>query len=62
MVGIAVDCKVDQSGLMSSLADHLPALALPRHIVVLEELPKMGSGKVDFRTTTQLVIEYLDRG
>jgi acyl-[acyl-carrier-protein]-phospholipid O-acyltransferase/long-chain-fatty-acid--[acyl-carrier-protein] ligase len=61
MVGIAVDCKVYQSGLMSSLADHLPALALPRHIVVLEDLPKMGSGKVDFRTTTQLVIEYLNK-
>jgi len=61
MVGIAVDCKVDQAGLMSSLADHLPALALPRHIVVLEELPKMGSGKVDFRTTTQMVVEYLNK-
>lgn len=60
-VGVAVDCDVDQNSLMSQLADKLPALSLPRHIVVLEELPKMGSGKVDFRTTTQLVIGHLNK-
>lgn len=60
-VGVAVDVDVDQNELMSQLADKLPALSLPRHIVKLEELPKMGSGKVDFRTTTQLVVEMLNK-
>ncbi len=60
-VGVAVDVDVDQNELMSQLADKLPPLSLPRHIVRLDELPKMGSGKVDFRTTTQLVVEYLNK-
>ncbi|MDH5632105.1 MAG: AMP-binding protein [Gammaproteobacteria bacterium] len=60
-VGVAIDVDLDQSALMSQLADVLPALSLPRHIVILDELPKMGSGKVDFRTTTETVIGILEK-
>ncbi|OPZ63939.1 MAG: hypothetical protein BWY83_03297 [bacterium ADurb.Bin478] len=37
------------------MAKELPSLALPKEFVVLPEMPKMGSGKVDFRTITNLV-------
>ena len=32
---------------------NLPAIALPKQFVVLGEFPKMGSGKIDFRTITE---------
>jgi acyl-[acyl-carrier-protein]-phospholipid O-acyltransferase / long-chain-fatty-acid--[acyl-carrier-protein] ligase len=32
---------------------------LPKQFVVLDEFPKMGSGKIDFRTITELVRQRL---
>lgn len=58
-VGVAVSCEIDEKSVQGALAERLPPLALPRCFVVIEELPKMGSGKVDFRTTTKLVQEQL---
>jgi acyl-[acyl-carrier-protein]-phospholipid O-acyltransferase/long-chain-fatty-acid--[acyl-carrier-protein] ligase len=46
---------VDERALVKKMADHLPNIALPRQFVVLEELPKMASGKIDFRTITETV-------
>jgi len=37
----------------------LPNIALPKQFVVIEELPKMGSGKIDFRTVTAMVNEII---
>lgn len=50
---------VDEKAIMRQMAEHLPNIALPRQIVILEELPKMGSGKIDFRKTTELVLGRL---
>ena len=44
----------------AQLAKVLPNLAIPKHFVVMEELPKMGSGKIDFRKVQELVIEKLN--
>ena len=55
----AVTSSVDEHKLKSQLKRSLPALAIPRQFVVIEELPKMGSGKIDFRTTTLLVHDLL---
>ena len=41
------------------MAADLPKIALPKIFTVLEELPKMGSGKIDFRTVTDLVKQKL---
>lgn len=55
----AVTEKVDEKELLKKMAQKLPAIALPKQFVVIPELPKMGSGKIDFRTATQLVKDKL---
>ncbi|MBD3609184.1 MAG: bifunctional acyl-ACP--phospholipid O-acyltransferase/long-chain-fatty-acid--ACP ligase, partial [Gammaproteobacteria bacterium] len=55
----AITQPIDESEVKSQLKDLLPALAMPKHFMLVEELPKMGSGKIDFRTTTNLVQERL---
>jgi len=58
-VGIAVSAKIDEKEVCNAISKFLPAIAMPRHFVVIEDLPKMGSGKVDFRTTQILFQEML---
>ena len=58
-LAVAVSGEINQKEIISALTKNLPPVAVPRQFVVLEELPKMGSGKVDFRTTTQMVQELL---
>jgi acyl-[acyl-carrier-protein]-phospholipid O-acyltransferase/long-chain-fatty-acid--[acyl-carrier-protein] ligase len=55
----AITNAVDEHKLKSQLKRSLPPLAIPRQFLVIDELPKMGSGKIDFRTTTLLVHELL---
>jgi len=45
--------EVAKKEILNGLAKRLPKLALPKQFVVLDELPKMSSGKVDFRATTE---------
>jgi len=47
--------EVDRKAVMKKLGDELANIALPREFLVMEELPKMGSGKVDFRRVTEIV-------
>jgi acyl-[acyl-carrier-protein]-phospholipid O-acyltransferase / long-chain-fatty-acid--[acyl-carrier-protein] ligase len=51
----AVTQQVDERALLSQLAEMLPRIAIPKQFVVLPELPKMSSGKLDFRTITEMV-------
>jgi len=51
----AVTGKVDEKKILKQMSEQLPNIALPKQFVVIEELPKMGSGKVDFRTVTDMV-------
>lgn len=51
----AVTAEIDKQAILKKMAQELPNIALPKEFVVLEELPKMGSGKTDFRATTDLV-------
>lgn len=51
----AVTQKVDEKKILKQMAEHLPNIALPKQFVVIEELPKMGSGKIDFRSVTEIV-------
>lgn len=59
MIVAAVTQEVDESAVKSLLLESLPSLAIPKKFVVLSELPKMGSGKIDFRTTTIMVQDHL---
>ncbi|MEX0964080.1 MAG: AMP-binding protein [Pseudohongiellaceae bacterium] len=49
------NAEVDQQELSKRLARKIPNLALPRKYVLIAEFPRMGSGKTDFRTLTELV-------
>ncbi len=57
----AVTQRIDEKKMLKQMAAHLPNIALPKQIVVIEELPKMGSGKIDFRTTTEMVHDLLSK-
>jgi acyl-[acyl-carrier-protein]-phospholipid O-acyltransferase/long-chain-fatty-acid--[acyl-carrier-protein] ligase len=51
----AVTAEVDEKTILAQMAESLPRIALPRQFVVLPELPKMSSGKLDFRRITEIV-------
>jgi acyl-[acyl-carrier-protein]-phospholipid O-acyltransferase/long-chain-fatty-acid--[acyl-carrier-protein] ligase len=49
--------KLDEKQVLKKLAEQLPKIALPKQFQVIEDLPKMGSGKIDFRSITETVRE-----
>ena len=55
----AVTAGVSERRLLKAMAGELPAIALPKQFVVLGEFPKMGSGKIDFRSITEMVRQQL---
>jgi len=52
---------LDQKTVLKQMAEYLPAIALPKTFLVMENLPKMGSGKIDFRTITEMARAELAR-
>ena len=48
-------------GAAEKLASELPRIAVPDRFIQFDQLPRMGSGKVDFRDTTDLVLQRLER-
>ncbi len=55
----AVTHQVNEKKILKRMAEELPTIALPKQFVVLGEFPKMGSGKIDFRTITEMVRQQL---
>jgi len=51
--------EVDEKGIRSKLTEELPNIALPSRFVVMEQMPEMGSGKIDFRSVTNQVHDEL---
>ena len=49
-----VTAQLDEKATLKKMATQLPQIALPKTFLVIENLPKMGSGKIDFRTITEL--------
>ena len=49
-----VTCKLDEKDVLKQMSEHLPKIALPKQFLVMDDLPKMGSGKIDFRAITEL--------
>lgn len=47
--------EVDKTTLIKEMSKELPAIAIPKKFITIEELPKMGSGKIDFRKVTEIV-------
>jgi acyl-[acyl-carrier-protein]-phospholipid O-acyltransferase/long-chain-fatty-acid--[acyl-carrier-protein] ligase len=57
----AVTEVIDEKKTLKKMSDDLPKIALPKIFIVIEELPKMGSGKIDFRTVTNIVRQELQK-
>lgn len=56
IVGVT-DSEIDKQDLNKRLSKALPNLALPKKYVHVPEFPRMGSGKTDFRSLTEIVRE-----
>jgi acyl-[acyl-carrier-protein]-phospholipid O-acyltransferase / long-chain-fatty-acid--[acyl-carrier-protein] ligase len=52
--------KIAYKEMVNQLREFLPPIAMPKEVIFMEDLPKMPSGKVDFRTTTEMVIEQVN--
>lgn len=51
----AVTQEVDERAILKELSKQLTAIELPSRFVVIPEMPKSGSGKLDFRQITEMV-------
>ena len=47
--------EINEKTIMKQMAEQLPKIAMPKQFITMEDLPKMGSGKIDFRTITDTV-------
>ncbi len=56
----AVSAEVNKTEILRRMMADLPSIALPRQFVVIENLPMMGTGKIDFRTVTKMVREIIN--
>ncbi len=55
----AVTQQVDEKAILSGMAEQLPKIALPGRFVVIPEMPRHGSGKIDFRAITERAREIV---
>ena len=58
----AVTQKIDEKAAAARLSETLPRIAVPKQFVVLPFLPKMPSGKVDYRALTEMVRDTVQAG
>ena len=49
--------EIEQKPILKQMAEQLPKIAMPKQFLVIEDVPKMGSGKLDFRSLTNIVKE-----
>ena len=52
---------LDEQEVLTGMSEHLSNIALPKIFLTWESLPKMGSGKIDFRTISEMAREQLTR-
>ena len=55
----AVTSEIHKIEILRKMGKELPNIALPRQFVVIEELPMMGTGKIDFRAVTKIVQDMM---
>ena len=56
-----VTIEVNKTEILKKMGTELPNIALPKHFIVIRELPMMSTGKIDFRSVTKIVQEILNR-
>jgi acyl-[acyl-carrier-protein]-phospholipid O-acyltransferase/long-chain-fatty-acid--[acyl-carrier-protein] ligase len=54
-----VSAEVNKTAILRKMLNELPVIALPRQFIVIEELPMMSTGKIDFRSVTKIVQNIL---
>jgi len=57
----AVTAPINEKKVLKAMAQELPNISLPRQFEVMDELPKMGSGKVDFRGVQKIMRRKMDQ-
>lgn len=55
----AVTQSIDEKATLKKMSEQLPNIAIPSKFVVVAEMPKTGSGKIDFRTITEKVRDII---
>ncbi|HCA79515.1 MAG TPA: bifunctional acyl-ACP--phospholipid O-acyltransferase/long-chain-fatty-acid--ACP ligase [Bacteroidetes bacterium] len=55
----AITQAIDEKATLKKMSEQLPNIAMPSKFVVMPELPKAGSGKIDFRTITERVRDII---
>ena len=58
-LAVVTTTEIEKNKIMKQLKDTLPQIAIPKIYMTLPELPKMGSGKIDFRSVTKTVRKNL---
>lgn len=56
----AVTKDINKVALLRKMGEELPNIALPRQFFVIDELPMMSTGKIDFRSVTELVNDLVE--
>lgn len=57
----AVTQEIDEPAVLKMLSEKLTPIELPSRFVVIPEMPKSGSGKLDFRQITEMVRDMVRR-
>ena len=56
----AITQDINKVAILRRMGKELPNIALPRQFFVIETLPMMGTGKIDFRTVTEMVHDMVN--
>ena len=56
----AITKEINKVAILRRMGEELPNIALPRQFFVIEELPMMGTGKIDFRSVTEMVHDMVN--
>jgi len=56
----AVTKDINKVAILRKMGQELSNIALPRQFFVIEDLPMMGTGKIDFRSVTELVNDMVN--
>jgi acyl-[acyl-carrier-protein]-phospholipid O-acyltransferase/long-chain-fatty-acid--[acyl-carrier-protein] ligase len=51
--------EINKTEILRKMLNDLPIIALPRQFIVIKELPMMATGKIDFRSVTNMVRDIL---
>ena len=54
-----VSGEVNKTEILRKMLNELPIIYLPRQFIVINELPMMATGKIDFRKVTKMVLEIM---